>query len=127
MTKIAKKEIAEQVCSLLGLALSSKSELFEITIKAADKRSTGWKSQNHHFWGHVRQIAMSTGENLHDVARYVKERAVGMGYPYRIDRWGRLVAKSESDATTQEATILIDACHIVAAELGIILEEGGDE
>lgn len=117
------RTIAEKIAEILALKLNNDSKRWIVELKPASMRSTGWRSQNHHFWGHVRQIAMETGEPLHDVARYVKERAVGMGYPYRVDRWGRLVPQSESEATKSDAVILIDAAHVVAAELSIVLQE----
>ena len=37
------------------------------------RRSTGYKSQNHHLNGHIQQIAMSTGQPFEDIKKYVKQ------------------------------------------------------
>ena len=86
-------------------------------------RTTGEGSQNHHLNGHIMQICNETGNN-YDVIKYcVKMIAVEqMGYPYKtIAR--HIVPQPESESSTDECALLIEAAHILAADLGIILQE----
>lgn len=94
-------------------------------------RSTGPGSQGHHLNGHIQQIAMFTGQPFEDIKKYVKQRAIDMGYPMLkrlgqpvVDLWGQPVGISEADSTTAECALLIEQTHILASELGIILREG---
>lgn len=94
------------------------------------KRSTGRGSQNHHLNGHIQQIAVETGQPFEDIKRYIKQQAVGMGYPMLTrfgkpvtDLWGNPIGISEADSTTEQCTLLIEQSHMLAAELGIILRE----
>lgn len=86
------------------------------------QRTTGWKSQNHAINGYCQQIAMSTGQDFGTVKLMVKLRAVDMGYPFETYRT-YILPKSEASADTKEASLLIDATHMIAAELNIILKE----
>ena len=85
-------------------------------------RSTGERSQNHHLNGHIQQICVETGNDFAAVKAVVKQMAVSMGYPFRTFR-GMVVPYSESEASVQECAILIEAVHMLAAELGINLKE----
>ena len=96
-----------------------------LTIKIAPPRklrSTGERSQNHHLNGHIQQICVETGNDFAAVKAVVKQMAVSMGYPFRTFR-GMVVPYSESEASVQECAILIEAVHMLAAELGINLKE----
>lgn len=99
-------------------------------------RSTGYKSQSHHFNGHCQQIAESTGQAFADVKKYVKQEAISRGYPilYLLDKdgnevsplldfWGNEQGISEADCTVEECVFLIDEVHQLADEYGIVLEE----
>jgi hypothetical protein len=86
-------------------------------------RSTGPYSQNHHLNGHCQAIAMETGQDYETVKREVKRMAVSMGYPPPEEWRGETVYKSEADCTVEECGLLIDAAHLLAAELGILLRE----
>lgn len=79
-------------------------------------------SQNHHLHGHIAQIAEETGNSPEAVKVAVKFDAVGMGYPYKTIG-GKIVPQSESECSTEECAILIEAAHVLAADLGIILRE----
>lgn len=94
------------------------------------RRSTGYKSQNHHLNGHIQQIAMSTGQPFEDIKKYVKQMAIDMGYPMLMrfgqpvrDLWGNVMGISEADSTTDQCALLIESAHRLASELGIILQE----
>ena len=85
-------------------------------------RSTGQGSQNHHLNGHIGQIAEETGQPFNMVKVAVKSIAIGMGYPF--ETIGSVaVAQSEALCSTEECGILIEAAHVLAADLRIILRE----
>lgn len=86
-------------------------------------RTTGKDSQNHHLNGHIMQICNETGAGYSAVKDEVKRIAVeNMGYPYEIIN-GHIHPKGESDSSTDECNLLIEAAHVLAADLGIILIE----
>lgn len=95
-----------------------------LTIQPPKKtRTTGAHSQNHHLNGHIMQICNETG-NSYDVIKYcVKMIAVEqMCYPYKTIA-GHIVPQPESESSTDECALLIEAAHILAAQLSIILQE----
>lgn len=86
-------------------------------------RTTGEGSQNHHLNGHIGQIALETGNGQTAVKLVVKELAVEQfGYP-TVKVGKKTVPQSESECSTEECGMLIEACHLLAADLGIILRE----
>lgn len=86
-------------------------------------RTTGEGSQNHHLNGHILQICNETGNDYDTVKDAVKQLAVEqMGYPYKTIG-GRIVPQRERECSTDECAKLIEAAHILAADLGIILQE----
>jgi hypothetical protein len=108
------------------------SPYYHIKISTPKKpRTTGEKSQNHHINGHAQQIAMETGQPFEDVKRYAKQIAITMGYPILedeggdsvLDFWGNVQGISEMDCSTEDAAILIEALHMIAAEMEIRLVE----
>jgi len=95
-----------------------------VTIQPPKRpRTTGDGSQNHHLNGHIMQICAETGNDYDAVKNAVKMLAVEqMGYPY-TDFHGVITPKGESESSTDECAKLIEAAHILAADLGIILKE----
>lgn len=86
-------------------------------------RTTGKDSQNHHLNGHIMQICAETGNDYDAVKDAVKMLAVStMGYPYKTIG-GQNVPQRERDASVDECALLIEAAHVLAADLGIILQE----
>ena len=86
-------------------------------------RTTGKDSQNHHLNGHIMQICAETGNDYDAVKDAVKMLAVStMGYPYKTIG-GQIVPQRERDASVDECALLIEAAHVLAADLGIILKE----
>ena len=86
-------------------------------------RTTGPKSQNHHLNGHIMQICEATGNDYETIKYCIKMIAVEqMGYSFQTIA-GHVVPKRESDCNTEECGKLIEASHILAAQLGIILRE----
>lgn len=95
-----------------------------VTLQPPKKpRTTGEGSQNHHVNGHIMQICNETG-NSYEVIKYcVKMIAVEqLGYPYKTIA-GHIVPQPESESSTDECALLIEAAHILAAQLSIILQE----
>ena len=100
-----------------------KGAVWELTAgKWYRRRTTGWKSQNHHINGHVQQICIETGQDFETVKMMVKYQAVSAGYPF-VTYHNYTIPKSEALCNTQEAAMLIEAAHVIAAELSIILKE----
>ena len=95
-----------------------------VTIAAPKRpRTTGDGSQNHHLNGHIMQICADTGNDYESVKNAVKMLAVEqMSYPY-TDFHGVITPKGESESSTDECAKLIEAAHLLAADLGIILRE----
>ena len=86
-------------------------------------RTTGEDSQNHHLNGHIMQICDETGNDYESVKNAVKMIAVeNMGYPYNTIG-GHIIPQRERDCSTDECAKLIEAAHLLAADLGIILQE----
>ncbi len=95
------------------------------------KRSTGKNSQNTKINGDLQQISIESGQPFGDVKEYCKSRAIDMGYPILKDdkgntilnMWGKSRGISESDATIEDAKILIEQIIQVAAEMDIRLRD----
>ena len=86
-------------------------------------RTTGEGSQNHHLNGHIMQICNETCNSYAAVKDEVKRIAVEtMSYPYEIVN-GHIHPIGESESSTDECAKLIEAAHVLAADLGIILQE----
>jgi len=90
--------------------------------KPGKPRTTGPGSQSHHLNGHVQQIAIETGNDFEAVKLAAKHEAISMGYPFRTIGH-QVVPYSETELTTEQAGILIEALHRLAAELDIRLRE----
>lgn len=95
-----------------------------VTIQPPKRpRTTGEGSQNHHLNGHILQICNETGNDYDSVKDAIKMIAVeNMGYPYKtIGK--KIVPLRERESSTDECAKLIEAAHLLAADLGIILQE----
>ena len=69
------------------------------------------------------QICAETGNSYDAVKNAVKMLAVEqMEYPY-TDFHGVITPKGESECSTDECAKLIEAAHVLAADLGLILRE----
>jgi hypothetical protein len=108
----------------------------KITVsKISRKRSTGKNSQNSKLNGDCQLIATCLGDTFGNVKEYCKSQAVDMGYPMKMKEdgtpflncWGAVSGISESDATVEDAIILIKAIQQFADENGIKLKEGDNE
>lgn len=114
--------------NLLRLCRDRHNDFVRVTFKPPYKpRSTGKDSQNHHLNGHIMQIVNATG-NSYEVVKYcIKMIAVEqMDYPY-TEMAGHIVPKGERDCNTEECAKLIEASHMLAAQMRITLREAEDE
>lgn len=104
--------------------------------KPRKPRTTGWRSQNAHYFGHIQTLCEATGNEVADVNLYLKRRAVRRGYPLQRKPNGDIrlsladgqpLPQSESEADTVEESYLIAEVHQLAAELDVQLVEYEDE
>lgn len=90
------------------------------------RRTTGDGSQNHHLNGHIvqimRELGMTTKKEYDQVKTEIKRIAhFAFGYP-ALDAKCHFF-KSEADCNTTECAWLIEAAHMLAADLNIVLIE----
>jgi hypothetical protein len=126
-------EIPEAYLDTYRSILRKNPEKVKVVISAVHPhRSTGIGSQNHHFNGHVQQIAQHTGNTFEDVKLYVKRQAFSRGLPMLMRADGSIVLSlvdgqplpmSETDMDSQQCGWCIEECHVLAGEMGIVLEE----
>ena len=90
-------------------------------------RTTGEKSQNNKAWGCATQIAKGLGQG-DDPRDVLYDACIATpGYPTRMNKFGRIVAQSWSLATTVQASAVIETLIRIAAEFGIILDDGNEK
>lgn len=117
-------ELQEALRNVLRICQDKYNDYVSVTFKPPYKpRTTGKGSQSHHLNGHIAQICNVTG-NDHETIKYcVKMIAVEQfGFPFETVA-GHVIPKRESDCDTQECGLLIEASHMLAAQLGIVLRE----
>lgn len=116
--------VLEQIKNLLITCKNKNNDFVSLTLARPRRpRTTGEGSQNHHLNGHIMQICQETGNDYDTVKNAVKMIAVEqMGYPH-TELHGTITPKPESESSTEECALLIEAAHILAAELEMILQE----
>jgi hypothetical protein len=128
----AYKDYLEGLFRYQEVTRKSPTAYYQLKISTPKRpRTTGKNSQNHHINGHAQQIAIETGQPFEDVKRYAKQIAITMGYPILEDEngnpitdlWGNVQGISETDSSTEDAAKLIEALHMIAAEMDIKLIE----
>lgn len=95
------------------------------------KRTTGENSQSHHVNGDITAIANALQRDFDQVKKFMKYKAIEHGYPILtdddgnpvFDLWDHMQGISETDCSVEECGILIETCHVFAAENGIELKE----
>lgn len=117
-------ELQEAIKNVLRTCSVKNNDYVAVTFaRPYSPRSTGPKSQNHHLNGHIMQICEITGNDYETIKYCIKMIAVEqMGFPYSMVA-GHIIPKRERDCNTEECAKLIEAAHILAAQLGIILRE----
>lgn len=121
-------ELQEALRNVLRTCQDRYNDFVRVTIKPPYKpRTTGKGSQNHHLNGHIMQICNATGNDYETIKYCIKMIAVEqLGYPFETIA-GHVVPKRERDCNTEEGAMLIEASHILAAQLRITLREAEDE
>ncbi len=114
----------ENIKRELGKCRDKNNGYVLVTLQPPKRpRTTGEHSQNRHLNSHIMQICNETGNDFDSVKDAVKMLAVeNMGYPYKTIA-GRIVPQRERECSTTECALLIEAAHVLAADLGIILQE----
>lgn len=108
---------------LVRAGIAKSDDCYDVRVRMVRRhRSTGPGSASAHFHGHCGQIAGELGYTTDQMKYVLKCEAGALGYPSTIYK-GLVIPQSEADATPEEESFLIDTCHRVAAESGIILRE----
>lgn len=117
-------ELKDALIRVLSACKEKYNDYVSVTLKPPYRpRSTGKGSANHHLNGHIMQICNVTGNDYDTIKYCVKMIAVEQyGYPY-TEVAGHIVPKRERDCDTRECSMLIEAAHYLAAQIGIILRE----
>lgn len=93
--------------------------------KMRKKRSTGERSQNHHLNGHIGDIMKACGmttKKEYDQVKTEIKRIAHFTFGYPADRTGHFFL-SEAEANSEQCAWLIEAAHLLASDLGVILTE----
>ena len=117
-------ELQEAIRKVLRTCKEKNNDFVSVTFARPYKpRTTGPESQNHHLNGHIMQICEETGNDYEAVKYCVKMIAVEqMGYPFTTVA-GYVWPKRERSSDTEECNKLIEASHVLAAQMGIIIRE----
>lgn len=120
-------EVQEALRKVLRLCRDKNNDFVAVTLSRPYKpRTTGPDSQNHMLNGNIMQICNETGNDYDTVKYCIKMLAVEqLGYPFNTIA-GHVVPKRERDCNTEECSKLIEASFMLAAEMGIVLNMGGD-
>lgn len=113
------REFAASVNELLLKMKIRKSEQLRIEISLVRRpRSTGKMSQNNHVWGHCQNIADQLVDRLgnfrytaREIEQAMLRMAVSEGYPTKMSIDGHEEPVSFSQATVEQAKLLIDVIH----------------
>jgi len=126
-------EVPFEYVTACGEIIRTCTEGLTVTVEKPRKsRTTGPRSQNTHFNGHIQQICMETGNEFDDVKMYIKRMAFKRGLPIKTRPDGSPVYSlvdglplpiSEKEMSTIECGYCIDETHALAAEYGIELWE----
>ena len=116
--------IKQRIAAVLSYCKSKHNDYVLLTLESPKRpRSTGAYSQNHHLNGHIMQICNEAQNSYNAVKDEIKRIATEeMGYPYEEIN-GHIHPIGESESSTEECAKLIEASHILAADLGLILQE----
>ena len=83
-------------------------------------RTTGQGSQNNYFWALATAISEKMGEDIKEVERALKVKAISRGYPYHVSPIdGQPVGESMTEVDTVQMSALIETAIEVCAFLEI--------
>lgn len=117
-------------------ALLEKAEYLRVSVsKPGKSRSTGPKSQCNWINSAIQYLAKATGDDFDRVKMRCKMRAVSMGWPFYTESFRRddgvivefTLPESEAVSRMDQASILIEAIKIEAAECLVLLPEVFDD
>jgi hypothetical protein len=110
-----------RVDDLLQKAYAKHNGHLTFSVELPHKpRSTGYKSQNHHLWGHAAQIGQDLGYDRREMVYLIAEMT--NGWPM-AEYKGKMVPRSEATISSEVAAQAIETAHRIAAENRIILRE----
>ena len=121
-----------QKLQVRDLLSKQKAPFLQVTFQPPFRpRSTGKGSQSARFHGFVAQICVATQDDFDRLKMELKQKAIARGWPFDTVPYktadGVLVemsiARSESRASVEEESILIDVVEQDASEKGVILRE----
>lgn len=94
-----------------------------VTINRVYKpRTTGQGSQNNLAWKLITIIANEVGEDVTEIERQAKIKAISKGYPYHVSKiTGEPIPESMKKIDTVQCSYLIDTLYELCSFLGIIL------
>lgn len=82
------------------------------------------KNQNSMIWAMIQQIAESIGEDIEEVERLAKMKAITKGYPYHLSKITKKpIPESMTKITTEEAGYMIESLQEMASFCGVILQD----
>lgn len=86
-------------------------------------RSTGWKSQNHHLWGHAAQIGTELGYDRREMLYLI----ASMTNEWPMMRYkDKQVPVSEAQISSDVSSAAIETAHRIAADNNITLREDSE-
>ena len=120
----AEEDLQIALRNVLHICQDKHNYYVRVTLKPPYKpRTTGKGSQNHHLNGHIMQICNYTGNDYETIKYCIKMIAVEqLGYDFQTIA-GHIIPKREADCDTEQCGKLIEAAHIMAAQIGLILRE----
>ena len=117
-----KSNFAELARDRASLLTADKPYL--VTVKRFYKpRSTGPESQNNHLWGDASQIGEYSGCTPREVLEQAIEDCLSRGYRTKDNFVGRTVPVAISEMDTNDASLVIERLHEIAAFLDVRLRE----
>ncbi len=124
MTVEVPKPFAGALDALINKVSAKHNGYMTVSFDIPHKpRTVGPGSQQAHVFGHARQIGNHTGEDVLVVVYQECLRAEKRGYPCSTNEFGDRVPKPFKEASTVEASFVIDMMHEDAAFLNIELQE----
>jgi len=124
----------EQIASILTDAERKGLKQLAVRIQLPHRpRTTGPRSQNARFRGHVRavteQLNRADGPDYteKEVADAMKRMAVSEGYPTKLGPDGAEVPESEANLSVEDEKVLLDVVHRFADQHELYLWEYGED
>lgn len=102
----------------------NKNHAGYITLDLKKPYKSRSKNQNSMIWAMIQQIAESIGEDIEEVERLAKMKAITKGYPYHLSKITKKpIPESMTKITTEEAGFMIESLQEMASFCGVILQD----